>query len=130
MGRKTWESLPDAFRPLPQRLNLILTRGTKVVGNDETVVTASTLNEGLKFLKRKGITNIFVIGGGEIYKEALRHKDCDKIYLTRILSSFECDKYFPHYESIFETGSGAFTVHEKNIHYGFRLLKKSQIKKD
>ncbi len=95
MGRKTWESLPTAHRPLPGRRNIVLTRDTGIT-LPEGVVRASSLDEALKLAQ--GLTeveSVVVIGGGTVYAEAINHPDCEKIYLTRIHATFDCDTFFP-----------------------------------
>ncbi|MFT5170465.1 MAG: dihydrofolate reductase/thymidylate synthase, partial [Candidatus Marinamargulisbacteria bacterium] len=74
MGRLTWDSLPKSFRPLPDRLNIILTRN-EALHLPEGVLKASSLETALEGLQTASlatkIDQVFIIGGGEIYKEAL-----------------------------------------------------------
>ena len=93
MGRKTWESLPPRFRPLPGRRNIVLTRqtgydapGAEVVGSLEA---AMTLLEGLP--------KAFVIGGAEIYAQALAQ--ADTLLLTEIERDFDGDAHFPRWDT-------------------------------
>ncbi len=96
MGRKTWESLPERFRPLPNRTNIVVTRnasyrapGAIVVADiDAAIATAAEMD-----------SEIFVIGGGEIYAAAL--PSADRLYLTLIEAEKDGDTFFPEYESIF-----------------------------
>jgi dihydrofolate reductase len=84
MGRKTWESLPARNRPLPGRRNIVVTRdaGWRADGAE----TAS-LEVALQ-----GAGDIFVIGGGEIYRAALPL--ADRIELTEVQGDFEGDAFF------------------------------------
>ncbi|MEK7114316.1 MAG: dihydrofolate reductase [Patescibacteria group bacterium] len=108
MGRKTWESLPERFRPLPGRTNIVVTRqaeyvvpGAMAVDSFENARTIASLGEGAD--------EIFVIGGGELYREALPL--ANRLYLTLVDATAEADTYFPPYEQDFkitsdETGTG------------------------
>lgn len=91
MGRKTWESLPK--RPLPNRDNVIITRTLKKDDVKDATITTS-LSESLE-LYGKTDKNIFVIGGAQLYKEALEHKSCSRIITTRISDTYDCDVFFP-----------------------------------
>lgn len=125
MGRKTWDSLPPRFKPLSDRLNAVISRqliSGQVAGSHEVW---SSLNVALEELATdKTITNIFVVGGGEIYAEALKHPECKKIYLTEINSEFLCDTFLPEFEATFqETASSPF-LEENGIRYRFRILER------
>ncbi len=93
MGRKTFESIG---RALPNRTNIVITRNSE--WKFEGVVTALSIDEALE--KAASLDNdIFVIGGGEIYSQALPHADV--LHLTLIESEQEGDVFFPAYESEF-----------------------------
>lgn len=90
-GRKNYESIPEKFRPLSNRTNIIVTRqqdyyapGTLIVNSlEEAIAKANALSKG----------EIFIIGGGDIFKQSLAYTDT--IYLTRIEASFDADVFFP-----------------------------------
>ena len=89
MGRKTWESLPDAFRPLPGRANIVVSRnpgyqasGGQVVGSLPEALAAAT-----------GADIAFVIGGAELYRQAL--PIADRLLLTEIDQDYPGDAFFP-----------------------------------
>ncbi|WP_295481043.1 dihydrofolate reductase [Sutterella sp.] len=86
MGRRTWESIG---RALPGRLNIVISRRAPVL--PEGVLAARSLEEALALAA--GSPRIFVIGGGEIYRQAMPF--ADRIWLTRIDADFEGDAYFP-----------------------------------
>ena len=92
MGRKTWDSLP--LKPLPNRLNLIVTKnpiGKPIENNYQFVDMGAAIEIILTDVK----TDVFVIGGGKIYKELLPY--CDQVYVTQILKNHEnVDTYFPN----------------------------------
>lgn len=90
MGRKTWDSLPVKFRPLPGRPNLVLTREAGFSADGATVV--HSLNEGWQKAAELG-PEVMVIGGAALYRAALA--DAGRIYLTDIHAAFDGDAYAP-----------------------------------
>ena len=92
MGRKTWDSLPS--QPLPDRLNIVLSHYYLTPACEHTL--CMTL-ESLKYIinnNDKFSGDIFIIGGGQIYKELLPF--CDRVYITKIFKSHNnVDTYFP-----------------------------------
>ena len=89
MGRKTWESLPDSFRPLPGRHNIVVSRNPAYQAPGATL--AASLEEAL--LKECKDEETFVIGGEELYRQAM--PVAQKLYLTEINQDFDGDAYFP-----------------------------------
>lgn len=85
MGRGTWFSLPDKFRPLPGRGNAIIT--SRIIRSMDTfpgmgVVQFDNLKESLSFFEDHGHEKAFLIGGENIYREGLQY--CDEVLLTRV----------------------------------------------
>ncbi len=119
MGRKTWESLPSQFRPLPGRLNLVLTRQADYP-LPKDVLIATSLNEAIRQLNEKSLAHRFVIGGGEIFSQSLNHPDCGNIYLTQIDAIITCDVFFPEFKILYPHCHIGFTVAENGLTYGFR----------
>lgn len=92
MGRKTWDGIPPKFSPLPGRVNIIVTRQEGFVCEGCKVV--KSVEEGIAFAKQSGEHELMIIGGGEIYKQAL--DTTDKIYLTKVHHTFaDADTFFP-----------------------------------
>ena len=94
MGRKTLESLPGG-RVLPDRTNIVLTKNPSFKCKGAIIVhdtdeLKSVLDEG-------GYENVYVIGGGSVYRELLPL--CDEAYITRIDYSYEADTFFPDLDS-------------------------------
>lgn len=87
MGRKTFESIG---KPLPNRRSIIITRNVAYKA-PEGVEVVNSLEEALELCYHE--KEVFVIGGGAIYKEALPL--ADKLYLTKVHASFEADIFFP-----------------------------------
>lgn len=91
MGRKNFDSLPANFKPLPNRTNVILTRNKDLVAEGCEIFTE--LAKAVNFAKDCKEEELFIIGGGEVYKQSLHL--ADRIYLTRINHEIEGDTYFP-----------------------------------
>ncbi|CAL1353546.1 unnamed protein product [Linum trigynum] len=125
MGRKTWESIPLQHRPLPGRLNVVLTRsGSFNIATAENVVICGSMNSALELLAASpyclSIEKVFVIGGGEILRESLNASKCDAIHLTEIHTSFECDTFIPAIDySVFQPWYSSPPVVENGIRYCF-----------
>jgi dihydrofolate reductase len=92
MGRKNWDSIPERFRPLPGRENVVLTRnqdfsadGAKVFHSLEETLTHYQNDERI----------FFVIGGGEIYRMALELNCLDEMYVTHVDATYGADTFFP-----------------------------------
>lgn len=93
MGRKTYESLPEDFRPLPDRTNIVLTRSDPDL--DESVEIANSL-ENAWSIAGENSGKVYIIGGSNIYKQTI--DEADKIVLTRIHQEYEGDTFFPEWD--------------------------------
>ena len=91
MGSKTYMSFPK--RPLPDRENLVITSKPE---NYPEVKCFTSLEDFISYSKTAD-KPIFVLGGGQIYKQLLPY--CDKAHITKILHSFEADTYFPNLDA-------------------------------
>ena len=111
MGRKTWESLPPRFRPLPGRRNVVVSRNAAF--HPEGAEAATSLDTALALLH--AAPRVFVIGGAELYALALPR--ADTLMLTEVDADLEGDKHFPpwvrkDFDEVVRTaapGSGADT---------------------
>jgi dihydrofolate reductase len=93
MGRRTWDSLPAQFRPLPGRRNLVVTRNAR--WQADGAERAGSLDEALQ--RVAGAPQAFVIGGGELYALALAR--ADELLLTEIDADFpDADIFFPAWD--------------------------------
>lgn len=90
MGRKTYESLPEEFRPLPDRKNIVLTRSDPEL--DESVSIANSLEEAYDIAESTG-NKVFIAGGSSIYSQCI--DDCSRLVVTRIPGTHDCDRFFP-----------------------------------
>jgi dihydrofolate reductase/thymidylate synthase len=97
MGKNTWESIPQNKRPLKNRINVVLSRkGIQLEANDEHLLVCDSLQGAVeKLSQRKNINKVFVIGGQQVYSEAIKSPNCSKIYITEIYQNYECDTFFP-----------------------------------
>lgn len=93
MGRKNYESIPEKFRPLPNRTNIVVTRQKDFDAPGCWVV--NTLEEGMALALAEGEDELFIIGGSEIYALAINY--ADQLYLTEIDTTLEGDTYFPSF---------------------------------
>ena len=99
MGRRTWESIPERFRPLAERVNVILS--SQMSKNDvrENVLIYPTFEAAMEEVKKapfaEQIETVWVIGGSSVYRLALASEFCHRIYLTKIHKIYDCDTFLP-----------------------------------
>lgn len=94
MGRRTWLSVPERLRPLPRRLNVVITR--RGIEAPAGVEVAASLDAGLAAAAAHAdVARLFVVGGGEVFREAFAHPACGDVYLTRIDGDFGADTFAP-----------------------------------
>lgn len=115
MGRKTWDSLPLRYRPLPNRLNIILSRQAPPSPPSTphpVVIYCSSLDQALATLsKRADVDKLFVIGGGQVYHDAIQHECCREIHMT----------YFHTIPPLMDT------FFPNPVSHGFRLISRSAL---
>lgn len=120
MGRKTWESIPEKRRPLEERTNIVITRDEHYSAPGALV--CHSLDEALRVASASpGGSETMVIGGGEIYREALPF--ADRLYLTLVEDDAQGDALFPDYIAFGKTLSSE-AREENGIRYTFVALKK------
>ena len=93
MGRKTWNSIPERFKPLKNRENIILTRQN--IPKPHNTHIADSFETALSIANKKNIEQIFIIGGASIYKLALNHPALNNIYIIKINHKYNCDTFLP-----------------------------------
>jgi dihydrofolate reductase len=114
MGRKTWDSIG---RPLPGRMNVVISRNPTWEAPAGTVA-ASSLNEALKkagaHAELEGGDEVMIIGGGQIYAEALA--TVDRMYITKVHAEIDGDAFFPevNWEEWEEVGREDFSASDNN----------------
>lgn len=113
MGRKTWDSLPSEFRPLPHRINVVMSRREKLEpgggggGGRGGAYIAGSLDEALSIIDSIGggpANKLFVIGGAQVYAAALAHTRATSVLMTTVQGEFDCDTFFP--VDVRDPGSG------------------------
>ncbi|MEN9481280.1 MAG: hypothetical protein RLZZ298_2675 [Pseudomonadota bacterium] len=100
MGRKTWESLPPRFRPLPGRRNIVVTRQTEYAAPGAEL--AASLESAFNLAEKD--ETVFVIGGAEIYNQAMPF--ADRLEITEVDLSPQGDSWFPEIIATTETTAG------------------------
>ena len=121
MGRKTYESLG---RPLPNRTNIIITRDQSF--SDDKIIVTHSLDQALE--KAKDINeDVFIIGGGEIYKQAMEYVDV--IYITEVHHEFNGDTYFPEIdEESFEEVERVHHMKDEKHPYAYSFVTYKRIR--
>jgi len=116
MGRKTYDSLPEKFRPLPNRVNIVVTRNKDVTKNlinniattINQLIVVNSIEEAIDIAKQKTsaveeqsgktaeVKEIYIIGGAQIYNLGIKY--ADKLYLTLVDREYpDADAFFPEY---------------------------------
>ncbi len=101
MGRKTWESLPPKVRPLPGRLNIVVSRNPVALALPDGVLSASSPAEAIA--KAAAVATegqrVWIIGGAEVYREAIPL--CSEVFLTVVKGRFSGDAWLAPFEDSF-----------------------------
>lgn len=120
MGRKTWESLPEKYRPLPGRTNIVVTRDVTYEAPGATI--AHSVPEAFEYAgKAAGADDICVIGGGELYRATLPF--ATRLYLTLVDDPTPGTVTFPDYHEF--TKETERTEHSENgINYSWVTLER------
>jgi dihydrofolate reductase len=90
-GRKNYESIPEKYRPLPGRYNIILSKSLSI--DNPMACVAANLNEALEIAKSKGKETCYIIGGGQVYKQAFEADVVDKVLITVVEGNFNADVF-------------------------------------
>ena len=92
-GRKSYESIPDRFRPLRDRVNIVVTRrkGYEAPG----AIVCHSLEEAIEIAQKDDQKEAFLIGGGQLYAEAFEKNLVDRLYITTVHIKAEGDVLFP-----------------------------------
>ncbi len=123
MGRKTFESLPLEYRPLPNRTNIVITR--ELGRSFPKAHSEHSLADAIPFAQMFDSERICIIGGGEIYQAALPL--ADKLYLTHVHGDFNADTFFPEgYEEQFPVQQNTKKSSHEGLSYTFLDLVKRE----
>ncbi len=120
MGRKTWESIPEKYRPFSGRLNIVISR-QKDLDLPEGVLLAGSLDEALSLAEEQE-GEAFLIGGAQLFQEAIVHPACERIVLTLIGQNFDCDAFFPAIPAHFSQNKSTPFREENGIEFGLVQL--------
>lgn len=93
LGRKNYESIPERFRPLPNRENAVLTRNRSFQADG--CIVFHSLEDCLEHYQHETARTVFIIGGGEIYRQALELDVAEEMYITHVDKTYDADTFFP-----------------------------------
>ena len=121
MGRKTWDSIPNKFRPLKNRQNIVLSRSLNTLPEPNTNVLQN-MEDCYTYcqeqLANKSVENCFIIGGGTLYDWALPYSHT--LYITQIHETFDCDTFFPEFKDQFKLTKETPTTTENKVPFQFQ----------
>lgn len=95
-GRKNYDSIPERFRPLPNRENAVLTRNRDYEAPGALIF--SSLQECLDHYRDETDRTVFIIGGGQIYLEAMKLDVLDEMFITYVNHTYGADTFFPAFD--------------------------------
>ncbi|MGB0403143.1 MAG: dihydrofolate reductase [Salibacteraceae bacterium] len=96
-GRKNYESIPEKYRPLKDRTNIVVTRNKDFF--EEGIHVCHSVEEAIKLASTLEKVETFIIGGGQIYKEVIEKDLVSKMYITEVNEDFEADTFFPDFDT-------------------------------
>jgi len=119
MGRKTWESLPANYKPLPNRNNLVISRNSNYA-LPNNVMHSKSVEHALEVLKQVDYGDVFIIGGAVIYEIAIKLQIFDTLHVTEIEGEYNCDVFFPQYKNDFKLIDSSGTILEGDYRFSFK----------
>ncbi len=93
MGRRNYDSIPEPYRPLNDRLNIIITRNPDFEATGCLVF--NSIEQSLDYCRNQGFPKVFIIGGGEIYGASLKANFVDEMLITEVDAVLDADTFFP-----------------------------------
>ena len=119
MGRKNYDSIPEKWRPLSNRTNIVVTHQQNLKLEGCEIV--HSIKEGLELARINNEQEVFIIGGGEIYKQSM--DIADKIYYTQVKAIVDGDTYFPEIDfSIWKEESREKYQADEGNEYDFDIV--------
>ncbi|WP_295013967.1 dihydrofolate reductase [uncultured Microbacterium sp.] len=115
MGRRTWESFPDRFRPLPGRRNIVITRDD--AWSADGAERAGSLDDALALALRTAPATVWVIGGGQIFGEAVRRADV--LEVTELDLDVDGDAHAPGRDGFRLVDEGEWRTGRTGVPYRF-----------
>jgi len=122
MGRKTWESKEVACRALPNRLNVVVSRGELAV--PAGVIATRSIDDALAV---GGVESVFVVGGAGLIRTVIERDDLRFVYLTRIEQRFDCDVKMPNLDArdfVRDAWEGERAAEEFEVRYRIERLRR------
>jgi dihydrofolate reductase len=129
MGRKTWDSIPERFRPLPGRANIVISRQTDFLAGhvDKGVQTAESLQAALdmasRHLNAANSADVWVIGGAQIYAQALPL--ASRVVITEIDAAYEGDAFAPALDAAWTQTARTSHTAANGLRYAFTTYLRS-----
>ncbi|XP_020482564.1 zgc:153031 [Labrus bergylta] len=135
-GKLCWYSNPETLFPVANNLHVVLSTTLNKVP-DQAHFLCPDFASAILLTTRPHLADlietIWVVGGTQVYKEALKHPWCDLLYLTDIMADFDCDVFFPAFDrGLFKEQEGFPGVpskiqEENGVKYKFRVFKKESV---
>lgn len=131
MGKKTYFGVPESKRPLPERLNIVLSTTLQPSDLPEDVLLCPSLEAAMQHLETKTeeIEKVWIVGGSGVYAEAMDSARCHKLYITKVQGKFDCDTFFPaipdgFHEVAVDDGTPEGVQEENGIKFEYKVLEK------
>lgn len=132
MGRNTYFGIPPSKRPLPNRLNIVLSKTATSTDYPEDVILCRSLAEAMDLLNSPkystDIENVWIVGGSAVYKESMQSAFFHRLYFTEIKANFECDTFFPsitnEFQEVIDADIPAEEQEENGIKYQYKVYEK------
>lgn len=121
MGRKTWDSLPPKFRPLPGRVNIVVTRQRD--WNAEGAIAVSSLEDAVRQSENTGAAEAWVMGGAEIYAQSMLF--ATRAIVTEIHRDFDGDAFAPEFDNSWRETHRESHESVKGLSFSFVTLERS-----
>ena len=124
MGRQTWDSIPERFRPLPGRINIVLSRQLLELPNGVYVRHSieSVLQCAAQLHEEGKAERVFCIGGAQLYQQMIENGICESLYVTEMLQTFDCDRFFPSYTENFRCVDCSEIQEYKDLRFRFKTF--------
>ncbi len=127
MWRKTWDSIPEKYKPLPNRVNLILSRSYVPEQNTWDMCQYNSIDSAIHSLQnRDDIADIYILWWAQIYNQILDSRLADSIFLTRVSGDYDCDVFVDNFDNNFELMKTTDIFHEWNTTFRFEMYEKRQ----
>ncbi len=121
MGRVTFETIPLKYRPLKKRLNVVVTRNRDYEVPDGAIAVPSMAAALERIADDASIERTFVLGGGQIYAQAIAMEACERVYLTRVEGRHDCTAFFPDVPGDYVLRESSERHEENGIGYVFEM---------